>query len=120
MIRYKTGDVLEVSFPFVDRPVKKRRPAFLLSNQVSGEGDEILIFAMITSAKRSHWEHDVILDDWEEAGLRGPSVLRWKIFSLDASLVLGRRGSVSKRDVQQISKTFQRIFSLFCITMQEK
>ncbi len=113
MMKYETGDVLEVPFPFVNRPVKKRRPAFLLSNQISGEGYEILILSMITSAKRSHWEHDVALLDWEEAGLRGPSVLRWKIFSLDASLVLGRRGSVSKKDVQRIAETFHLVFPFF-------
>ena len=113
MTRYEVGDVLEVPFPFVDRPVKKRRPAFLLSNQISGEGHELLIFAMITSAKRSHWEHDVVLFDWEEAGLRGPSVLRWKTFSLDASLVLDRRGSASKKDVQRIAETFHRVFPHF-------
>jgi len=107
---YKTGDIIEVPFPFVERPVRKRRPAFVLSDRISGDGHNILVLAMITSAERRPWEYDVELRDWQQAGLRGPSVLRWKVFSLDVSLVLDQRGSVSIQDMQRIAESFRSVF----------
>ena len=110
-MKYKYGDILDVPFPFVDRPVKKRRPALVLSDRITGDGHEILVMAMLTSAKRAHWNHDVEIADWKSAGLRGPSILRWKLFSLDSSLVLDHRGSVSKRDKLRIADSFASVFA---------
>jgi len=38
---------------------------------------------MMTSAERSYWETDIKLDDWQRAGLRKASIIRWKIFTID-------------------------------------
>ena len=77
----------------------------------AGDGHDILVLAMITSAKRRLWEYDVEIRDWQQAGLPGPSVLRWKVFSLDASLVLDQRGSVTTKDKRHIAESFRAVFS---------
>jgi hypothetical protein len=51
-----------------------------------------IVLMMVTSAERSHWETDIELDDWQRAGLRKSSILRWKIFTLDEQLIVSRRG----------------------------
>ena len=108
----KSGDIVDVPFPFVDRPARKRRPALVLSAALARE-EEVLILAMITSAKRSRWSGDIALSDWRGAGLRAPSVLRWKIFTIDAALVVGRRGSLSTRDRELVSHGLHTVFSAF-------
>ena len=108
MTSFDPGDVVEVPFPFVDLPVRKRRPALVLNNDT--RSGSTAVFAMITSAKRSRWESDVSLRDWSEAGLNAPSFVRWKIFTLDSALVVSRRGALSDADRIAIGRAFQRLF----------
>ena len=94
MMNYNPGDVVMVPFPFVDRPIQKLRPALVLSNARDGEKGKHLVLTMITSAKRSYWKSDIILDDYKAAGLKAESIVRWKIFTIEAALVQSRRGQV--------------------------
>ena len=102
------GDVVDVPFPFpfIDTPDKKLRPALVLSvpkfHRISGA----IVLMMITSASRSHWETDVELEDWQGAGLRKASILRWKIFTIDEQLLVSRRGALSDRDQQKVREAF--------------
>jgi mRNA interferase MazF len=66
--------------------------------------------AMITSAERSSWPNDVLLADWRGAGLRKPSILRWKIFTLDDALILGARGALSPADWSRVRVSLEGIF----------
>jgi hypothetical protein len=85
------------------------RPALVLSNTPDGDCDMYLICAMITSAKRSHWTSDVILLDWEAAGLQAESILRWKVFTIEAALVTGKRGIESvQSSLAKILPSFRR------------
>jgi mRNA interferase MazF len=104
MMRYKPGEIVLVPFPFIDRPVRKVRPALVLSNTPDVDSDMYCILAMITSAKRSHWKSDVILLDWKAAGLKAESILRWKVFTIEAALVTGKRGTLSERDFASVKK----------------
>jgi mRNA interferase MazF len=109
MMSYSPGDVVEVPFPFVDLPVRKRRPALVLSSKTLADKQGIVVLAMITSAKRAKWESDVALDDWQEAGLGAPSVVRWKIFTLDAALILARRGALSRGDRVRVAAVWKSV-----------
>ena len=104
------GDVVEVPFPFVVRPVKKRRPALVLSDREFAEETGVIVLTMITSAKRSSWKSDIALMEWSAAGLRAPSVVRWKVFSIDSTLILNRRGCLSSVDMNAVAEGFQSRF----------
>ncbi len=67
--------------------------------------------AMITSADRSAWPNDVPLAEWRGAGLKKPSILRWKVFTLDDALILGTRGALSQADWSRVRASLERIFS---------
>ena len=110
MTSFSVGDVVEVPFPFVDVPVRKRRPALVLALPEADGDTEVAILSMITSARRSRWDSDVTLEDWRAAGLRAPSLVRWKIFTLERSLVLNRRGSLSVSDLERVSQQFRTLF----------
>ena len=112
MMNYKPGEIVVVPFPFIDKPVQKLRPALVLSNNPDGDTDKHLVLAMITSAKRSLWESDVILKEWKAAGLRAESVVRWKMFTLEAELIKENRGNLSVNDLEAVKAGFRKIFPL--------
>lgn len=112
MTNYSPGEVILVPFPFIDRPVRKVRPALVLSNSPDGEKNEHLLLSMITSAKRSRWKSDIPLRDWSAAGLKAASILRWKVFTLEATLVQGKRGKLSGHDRQRVRAALGKIITL--------
>jgi mRNA interferase MazF len=92
------GDVVIVPFPFTDRNSSKRRPALVCSSAVFNREAKHLVLAMITTATHTPWPGDVPIADLQSAGLPVASTVRWKLFTLDASFVLRRSGSLSSRD----------------------
>lgn len=107
MMSYEPGTVVEVPFPFIDRPERKRRPALVV-----GGVPEVALLAMITSAKRSSWSSDVTLSDWKRAGLRAPSVVRLKVFSIEPEVILTARGVLSPTDRAAVAASLRRHLGL--------
>jgi mRNA interferase MazF len=96
-------DVVAVPFPFTDRHIAKRRPALALSSaDFSAETGNTLL-AMITSAHNSSWPFDVAIDI-SRAGLKAPSVVRMKLFTLDNRLILRVLGTLGDRDRALVRK----------------
>ncbi len=98
MPTYSPGDVVVVPFPFSDRDASKRRPAPVCSSVAFNDSSHHLVLAMITTASHKKWPGDVAIRDRAPSGLPAPSIVRWKRFTLDASLVLRRAGALSARD----------------------
>lgn len=92
------GDVVIVPFPFTDRDAAKRRPALVCSSEKFNRQAQHLVLTMITTSTHSPWPGDVPIGDLKSAGLPEASVVRWKLFTLDASFVLKRAGKLSSRD----------------------
>jgi hypothetical protein len=75
-----------VPFPFTDSDQSVKRPAALLSRRdFNAEGHTVM--AMITDARNPPWPLDVRIDH-QSAGLKMPSVVRMKFFTLDNRLVI--------------------------------
>jgi mRNA interferase MazF len=87
----------------------------VLSSEEFNQEQGIVVLAMITTAKRSRWKSDAPLNDWKEAGLKAPSMVRWKIFSLDSAMVFDRRGSLSQADRELIASSFKQIAAPFLL-----
>lgn len=91
---FERGDVVRVPFPYTDRSTRQHRPALVVSDGPLGDGDRLLWVVMITSADNRSWTDDVSLDDdYADAGLPAPSVIRpAKIATIDAAVAtrLGR------------------------------
>jgi mRNA interferase MazF len=92
------GDVVIVPFPFTERDASKRRPALVCSSEDFNRKARHLVLAMITTKAHASWPRDVPIRDLDPAGLPAPSVVRWKLFTLDASFVVKRAGALSRRD----------------------
>jgi mRNA interferase MazF len=95
---FDPGDVVTVPFPFTDRRHAKRRPAVVLSSRRLSAHANQYVLAMVTSARHEPWPFDVPVTDGPAAGLRAASVVRWKLFSLDAALIVRRIGVLAASD----------------------
>lgn len=97
-MRLERFDVIVVPFPFTDLPVRKRRPAVVLSNHAWHVATGEVFAAMITTAARSNWPLDVPLTDLAIAGLAHPCCVRVKLFTVETALVQRLAGRLSASD----------------------
>lgn len=95
--------VVRVPFPFSDRNATKNRPALVLSDSVAFNtpaGHSVM--AMITSQANPAWPLDCPLSDLAAAGLPAPSMVRFKLFTLDHRLVRGEIGKLAPADAEVV------------------
>lgn len=95
--------VVRVPFPFTDRNATKNRPALVLSDAArfnSPAGHSVM--AMITSQGNAPWPLDCQIVDLSAAGLPAPSIVRYKLFTLDHRLVRGVLGELSVGDTASV------------------
>ena len=110
---YKPFDVVVVPFPFTDLKVDKRRPALVLSddknfNNPSGN----FVLAMITSQNNPDWPLDTPIKSIRKAGLKAPSKVRMKLFTLDNRLIIKKIGGLSAKDRKEVIKALQNLLHL--------
>jgi mRNA interferase MazF len=105
-------DVAIVPFPFTDLARAKTRPALALSKQAANQASGQTIFAMITTASHSQWPTDVPISNLAACGLSKPSVVRFKLFTLDNRLVSRRIGSLHPADARAVQKTLRELVDL--------
>ena len=108
----KSFELVRVPFPFTDRRVTKRRPALVLSESLFQQQSGHLLLAMVTSAKRSYWLSDWPIEDLQLAGLPQPCVVRFKLFTLDQSLLLGSIGRLSAADQRGVMNRLAEVVAL--------
>ena len=90
--------LVRVPFPFTERQAIKRRPALVLSKPAFQEQSGHLLLAMVTTAHNSQWPTDWQIKDLQASGLPQPYVVRFKLFTLDQSLLIGSLGALSEAD----------------------
>ena len=101
-------DVVVVPFPFTDRRVSKRRPAMVLSSSEFNAASGNTVLAMITSAANPPSSLDIEIDS-KKAGLKAPSKVRMKLFTLDNRLILSKAGTLAKNDRAAIDGSLMRL-----------
>lgn len=106
----KRGDVVVIPFPFLERPVSKRRPALVCSQHAFNESNRHSIFAMITTGAHSSWPSDLRIADETSAGLTHASIVRMKLFTLPNDFILRRLGELSRKDINALNTLTGSIF----------
>lgn len=110
-MRFDFGTVVAVPFPFTDRDTSIRRPAVILSghanfNAAAGHA----VMAMITrQGNKARWPLDCPITDLDAAGLPAPSLIRFKLFTLDQRLVIKALGELSAADKKQLKKNLNAL-----------
>ena len=102
---FERFEVVRVPFPFTDKLATKNRPALIISHQAHSQSHTAhSVMAMITSARHTPWALDVELTDLTSVGLSSPSIVRFKLFTLDHQLVRGRLGQLSQADQAHVER----------------
>ena len=101
---YSFGDIVLVPFPFTDQTTSKKRPAVVISSQIYHQNKHDLILMAVTSQIGSTQSvGEVLVTDWQDAGLLKPSVIKPVITSLEKRMVLRKLGGLNPQDRQTLS-----------------
>jgi len=100
-------DLVVVPFPFVDSPRIEPRPALVLSNRGFNQANGHTVLAMVTRATHTRWPSDHEIEELGPTGLRDPSVVRFKLFTLDNRILQRRIGRLVDPDAQACAAMLQ-------------
>ncbi|MBV8886964.1 MAG: type II toxin-antitoxin system PemK/MazF family toxin [Chroococcidiopsidaceae cyanobacterium CP_BM_RX_35] len=91
------GDIWIAEILFTDDSASKKRPVLILWL----DAQDVVVAAVTSASPRS--VTDVILQDWQQSGLRVASVVRLaRLDCLEQSLLVAQIGHISQADAQQL------------------
>lgn len=106
MPAHSQGEVLLAWLTFSDGQGAKRRPVLVAQDF----GDDDLLVAPITSQAR-RVAADVVLDNWQGAGLKLPSVVRIeKLATISKSCVVRKLGQLPAKELVRAKETLATVF----------
>jgi mRNA interferase MazF len=112
-VTYKPFDVVVVPFPFTDIKADKRRPALIISNNVNfNKKSGHAVLAMITSQKNPDWPLDIPITGSPQAGLKAPSKVRMKLFTLDNRLIVKKIGTLAPKDNNAVARALRSLLAI--------
>ncbi|AGA31754.1 transcriptional modulator of MazE/toxin MazF [Thioalkalivibrio nitratireducens DSM 14787] len=107
---YDRFTVVRVPFPFTDRSAVKNRPALVLSDAAAFSATAgHSVMAMITSKGNAPWPLDCSISELDAAGLPAPSVVRFKLFTLDHRLIRSTLGQLAEADRATVRSALKRL-----------
>lgn len=109
------GDIVLVPFPYSDLRGMKRRPGCVVSADEYHEGPDVIV-AMVTSQvsrRQAPGLGDVVVDDWQEAGLRAASTVRaGRLLVLEQRLIGRTLGCLSPSTLTDVDDALRSVFAL--------
>ena len=110
-MRYSFGDIVLVPFPFTDQSTSKKRPAVVVSGIAYHQARPDLVIMAVTSQLRpAAIFGEVMVQDWQAAGLLKPSAIKPVIATIEASLVIRAMGKLAQADAAALRRTITSIF----------
>jgi len=104
------GDIILVPFPFTDQSTTKKRPAVVISSEIyNTERPDLIIMAVTSQIKPAHIIGEVIIKDWQEAGLLKPSAIKPVITTIEKSLVIKIMGQLKELDQKPLQESLKEI-----------
>jgi mRNA interferase MazF len=101
------GEIFICQFPFTSGASSKLRPALVLFDL-----QDDAIICRITSVSRGG-PLDVVLEDWQTAGLLKPSVARIdRIITAEKTIFLRRLGVLNSADLEAVRTTWNQLMRL--------
>ena len=105
---YKPFDIVITPFPFADVMGQfKYRPALAISSEEYSKSTNCTMFLMITSAKNSDFKNDYKIQDYSNTNLQGECIVRFKIFTLDSSILKNKIGELNDVDKKEVMKILE-------------
>lgn len=99
MTPFEFGDIVLVPFPFTDQTQTKKRPAVVISSKAyNSERPDLIIMAVTSQIKPAAIIGEVIVQDWQGAGLLKPSAIKPVITTIEKPLVIRTMGRLKDND----------------------
>lgn len=112
MTSFKRGDVVLAHVVFTDGTSTKKRPAIVVSgSKYHKEREEIIVVAISSNTKRTLFG-DVLLQEWQRAGLLYPSTSTGIFFTIKKDLVERRLGTLTSADLTAVEKNLSEVLEL--------
>jgi mRNA interferase MazF len=110
MTTYKFGTVVLVPFPFTDQSAVKKRPAVIVSSGgYNRYRPDIVIMAVTSQLRSADYFGEVAVNDWQQAGLLKPSVIKPIFTTIEKGLVIKHLGRISDNDQPVLKEALQEI-----------
>lgn len=112
MTKIKRGDVILVEVMFSSGLGAKLRPALVLSDtEYNKNRGEVIVSGITSNTKRIH-VGDTEISDWENAGLKVPSLATAVIQTVKKDRIQKRLGQVEKTDFLRIENNLAKALGL--------
>jgi mRNA interferase MazF len=105
MTSYNFGDVVLVPFPFTDQTTNKKRPAVVISSDVyNAEYLDRILMGITSQVSSSPKVGDIVITDWDSAGLLKASMIKPVITTIEKQLILKKLGRLQDVDIQSLKE----------------
>ena len=110
MTTYSFGDIVLVPFPFTSQVITKKRPAVIASSGAyNRQRPDIILMAVTSQMQSANYFGDMMISQWQQAGLLKPSVIKPIFTTVEKGLVLKKLGSMSDNDRKELKIAIQVI-----------
>ena len=110
MTDYSFGDIVLVPFPFTDQSTTKKRPALIVSsNPYNRQRPDIIIMAVTSQMHSVVYFGDVNIENWKQAGLLKPSVIKPIFTTIEKGLVMRKFGRLDDKDLSSLQEALKTI-----------
>lgn len=107
---FEFGDVVLVPFPFTDQTTSKKRPAVVVSSsEYQNHRPDLILMAVTSQFRPSPFYGELVIREWERAGLLKPSVIKPIVATLHTRLVLAKRGRLRGADLDGLRTLLREI-----------
>lgn len=107
------GSVVLLPFPFAELTATKVRPAVVVSSDLYHREEPDLLVVPITSNIQAHGGRlDTRLENWREAGLKAPSVVKSCLATLSPDLIRNQIGQLHSSDLARLDQAISLSLNL--------
>ena len=107
----KRGSIVLIKYPFTDLSSTKKRPALVISPDKYNAMDDLVIAFITSNLQGIERYGDYLIEQWKQAGLPLPSILRMKFATVSKDIIVKKIGHVENNDQKHISRLLQKFFS---------
>lgn len=110
MTTFEFGDIVLVPFPFTDQSRHKQRPAVIISSDAyQATRPDVIIMAITSQVRSTRGFGEVMVDQWQAAGLLKPSVIKPVLTTIEQTLIIKRLGQLQTQDSQNLKAALREL-----------
>lgn len=110
MTPFEFAEIILVPFPFTDQSTTKKRPAIIISsNAYNVDRPDTIIMAVTSQMRSKNILGEVIIQEWEKAGLLKASTIKPIITTIEKKLIIKKMGRLENKDLLALQESLTLI-----------